>query len=240
MVNLLLSQKASYPHECFSFGYGCFTDVAHMRVKSKGLNCQYAILSMLRKWQSCLNSSGNVRAVLMDLSKAFDCLPHDVLLAKMAAYGFGYRSLKFFYSYLINRQHRVRVGSYVSKYLHLTLSVPQGSVLGPIFFNIFVCDLLFSVLESDICNLADDNTLYVCDINIKKVIKRLNSDLKVILDWFLCNGMVANPEKFQVIFPGTKDNDINVIRIGDFCISGSEEVKLLGVTIDSQWFAMDL
>ena len=69
---------------------------------------------MIRKWQSHLNTSGIVGAILMDLSKAFDCLPHDLLLAKMAAYGFGKRSLKLFHNYLTDRKHRVRIGSSLS------------------------------------------------------------------------------------------------------------------------------
>ena len=65
---------------------------------------------MLRKWQSCLNTSGKVGAILMDLSKTFDCLPHDLLIAKLAAYGFGQKSLKLFMSYLSDRKDHVRIG----------------------------------------------------------------------------------------------------------------------------------
>ena len=144
-------------------------------------SCQYSLLNMIRKWQSTLNASGIVGAILMDLSKAFDCLPHDLLIAKLHAYGFGKRSLDTFYSYLSNRFHRVRIGSSFSEFLELLLGVPQGSVLGPIFFNIFINDLLFLVQE-DICNFADDNTLYVCSHDISDIQYRIK--LNLVLEWF--------------------------------------------------------
>ena len=199
----------------------------------EGLSSQYAILNMLRNWQSYLRTSGKVGAVLMDLSKAFDVLPHDLLLAKLEAYGFGPWSLKLFWNYLNNRKHRVRIGSSISEYLEILLGVPQGSVLGPILFNIFVNDLLLSVTGSSICNFADDNTIYAGDHDITSVVCHLNNDLRTVSDWFSCNGMVANPEKFQFILPGAEANSTHV-TIGSVTIPNSNEVKLLGVTIDSQ------
>ena len=166
----------------------------------------------------------------MDLSKAFDCLPHDLLIAKLSAYGFGTETLNLFHSYLSNRKHRVRVGSSLSDLLEILLGVPQGSVLWPILFNIFINDLLFAAQES-ICNFADDNTLYACGSNITDIIHRLNNDLVSVIEWFSSNGMVANPDKFQAIFLGTANNNIS-LDLGPVKIVGSDEVTLLGVTID--------
>ncbi len=198
----------------------------------KGYSTQHALLNMFRKWQRHLNTSGRIGAILMDLSKAFNCLPHDLLIAKLAAYGVGRKALCLFYSYLRNRKHRVRIGSSFSKFLELLIGVPQGSVLGPVLFNVFINDLLLSETESDICNFADDDTIHVCRPTIEGVVNQLKIDLDIVISWFEFNGMVANPAKFQMIFPG---NDINIsLKIGPHTITSSKEVKLLGITIDCQ------
>ena len=197
----------------------------------KHYSTQSALLNMLRKWQTSLSSSGKIGAILMDLSKAFDCLPHDLIIAKLHAYGMEQKSLAFLHSYLSNRKHRVRIGSSYSNWLPLLFGVPQGSILGPILFNIFVNDLFFFVNEDDLCNFADDNTLHKCASTLVEVIDALKLDLEVILAWYKNNSLVANPEKFQMLFPGTKNANI-VFDIGQFSLLSSESVKLLGITID--------
>ena len=197
----------------------------------KGYNTQHSLLYLLHKWQKCLHNRGKIGAILMDLSKAFDCLPHDLLIAKLKAYGIGDKSLKLILSYLSNRKHRVRIGSSVSEWLEMIFGVPQGSILGPLLFNIFINDLLYLIKECDICNYADDNTIYACDQDISVVIKRLEIDLNNAMKWFNCNFMVANSAKFQVIFLGTNDNTVG-LNINGTYMTSAESVKLLGVTID--------
>ena len=105
-------------------------------------------------------------------------------------------------------------------------------MFGPILFNVFINDLLLSITESDICNFADENTLHICLPTIEAVITRLKLDLSIVITWFDINGLVANPSKFQILFPGS--NCEISLTIGACTVVSKNQVKLLGVIIDSE------
>ena len=102
----------------------------------------------------------------MDLSKAFDCIPHDLLIAKMHAYGFSSESLTFFYSYLKRRKQSVKINNTHSAFQVLLSGVPQGSILGSILFNIFINDLFYKVKELELHNVADDDTISSAEFSV--------------------------------------------------------------------------
>ena len=100
----------------------------------KGFGCQTTLLRLLEDWQKALDDRKYVAAILMDLSKAFDCLPHDLLTAKLDAYGLSPEAVQLLNSYLSNRMQQVRMGSTTSSWQKLFKGVPQGSILGLTYF----------------------------------------------------------------------------------------------------------
>ena len=100
---------------------------------------------------------------LLKASKAYDCIPHDLLIAKLEAYGLDNISLNNLFDYLNNRKQRTKIGCCFSCWYDIITGIPQGSILGPLPFNIFINDFFLLRIKSEMCNFADDNTLYSCD-----------------------------------------------------------------------------
>ena len=96
----------------------------------------------------------------MDFSKAYGCLAHDLLLARLSAYSFDETTITLIANYLSNRYQHVKIGSIFSSYLEILRGVQQGSILGTILFNLFINDLMFFIQETEVCNFADDTTMF--------------------------------------------------------------------------------
>ena len=195
----------------------------------KGYNTQYALLAMIEKWKKCLDGKGGFAgAILMDLSKAFDTINHELLIAKLEAYGFGDSALETLHSYLTDRWQRTKVNSSFSTWRELLCGVPQGSVLGPILFNIYLNDLFYELY--DVCNFADDTTLYACDIELENVLSQLEDNAYTAILWFENNYMKLNEGKCHFLFSGSPEH--LWIKVGSEKIWESQYEKLLGVKVD--------
>ena len=140
----------------------------------KGSGCQSTLLRLLEDWRKALDNHESAAAVLMDLSKAFDCLPHGLLIEKLRVYGLASDAIDLLSSYLSDRVQQVRLGSHTSTWEKIIKGVPQGSILGPPLFNVFLNDIFFFVNQAVIYSCADDNTMSFIHANtelLKKVLE---------------------------------------------------------------------
>ena len=110
-----------------------------------------------------MDKRGFAGLLLTDLSKAFDCIDHELLIAKLHAYGFNIKSLELIHSYLYDRIQRVKINSSFSHWSNIESGIPQGSIKITLLFNIYICDLFFEMTEIDIANYADETTPYALD-----------------------------------------------------------------------------
>ena len=150
----------------------------------RGYGTQHCLVVMIEMWRKALDENKVAGAILADLSKAFDCLSHDLLIAKGEAYGFDKSALKLIYDYLKNRMQRTKVNGSYSSWRTLLNGVPQGSILGPLLFNIFINDIFFFLDKSKIANYADDNTTYAVENEIMELLKTLEGETLNVLNWF--------------------------------------------------------
>ena len=202
----------------------------------KNYNTQHVLLRLLEEWREHLDNNKIVGGILMDLSKAFDCVPHDLLLAKLAAYGIDDSLILYIHSYLLNRKQCVCINNTLSEFNKVISGVPQGSIVGPILFNCFFNDFYYFIENAKVHNFADDNTLTTFAQNVRNLISVLESESNIAIDWFETNKMIVNPGKFQSIIIDKKkqDHTKETFEIGDKVIETSPSVKLLGIQIDDK------
>jgi hypothetical protein len=153
----------------------------------------------------------------------------------MHAYGFDYDTLNLFLSYLKNRKQGVKVNNSISPLMTMISGVPQGSILGPILFNLFINDLVFFMKHSDLTNYADDNTISAWANSIEELILTLESESETAIKWFQDNEMIVNPDKFQAIIinkNGKLEQNNHILKFNEYEIASKSSVTLLGVEID--------
>ena len=182
-----------------------------------------------------------VGLVALDLSKAFDSIDHHILVTKLRNFGIGPRTLSFFINYLKDRTITVRTAEEYSKICSIQKGVPQGSILGPILFTLYINDLPAVVRNSNVMLYADDTTLFTSSNNPEIIQANLNGDLLNLENWFDGNRLKLNTDKSEYVLITNshirhKYNNVK-ISIGGKVIEEKEQAKILGVTIsnDLSW-----
>ena len=177
----------------------------------KSHGTQHLLVTMLEKWKKAVDNGEYVSALFLDLSKAFDTINHDLLLAKLKAYGFSPNALKLMHSYLNNRKQQVQINNKFSSESTVIAGVPQGSIDGPLLFNLFINDLTFFIQYCTLSNYADDNNLFSMGKNKDEIKNILSSDFRVVNDWFYENFIVLNPERGHFMCLGKDIHDIETL-----------------------------
>ena len=161
----------------------------------KGHSAQHGLLTMTEKWKKCLDSNGACEALLTDLSKALTCLPHSLLIAKLNAYGFDKTSTENLKDYLSHRKQKIKINKTFSNWTNILHGVPQGFILGPLIFTVFLYDLFLFKPNIDLVSYADDNTPFAMGGSSElEVINEIKSVVESLTLWFRNNCMKVNPD----------------------------------------------
>ena len=204
-------------------------------------SCETALNKLKNAWLTSINNSQMVGSVFLDFRKAFDIVNHAILAKKLETYQLDKKSVDFFCSYLHNRTQAVRVNGITSATGLIEHGVPQGSVLGPLLFNIYVNDLPLLLAQIKVaCDMfADDGTIHTADKNIDTIIVRLQNALDFISEWCSANQMILHPDKTKSMLVTSRQKhqltalELN-LSIQDKHIQQVKEHKVLGVIIDDR------
>ena len=178
-----------------------------------------------------LDKGNEIAVILMNLSKPFDTINHSLLLAKLEAYGFSMTSLKLMQSYLCNRFQRTSVNASFSDWKEIETGVPQGSILGPLLFSIFLSNIFYFINNRNLCNYADDNTIYYIGKSLNMVKETLKINFLIMQKWFYEKHIVLNPGKCHYLVLGNRSNS-DTINVNGKKLASSSYEKLLGILID--------
>ena len=161
----------------------------------KNHSCQTSLIALIDKWLKQMDNGQLVGTIFIDLKKAFDMVDHNILIEKLRLYHFDKLTISWFSSYLANRNQIVKVGNTISSAGIVKYGVPQGSILGPLLFLLYINDLPMIIKHAELDIYADDSTLHTADTHISNIETKLQTDFNFILTWCEKNNMSINPTK---------------------------------------------
>ena len=184
-------------------------------------------INLLEKWKNFVGKGKVFGALLTDPSKAFDCLDYELLTAKLNAYGFTLTALRFRTAY--QTENKTKIDDNYSSWPKILFGLLQGSIRGPLLFNIFLVDQFFVLKDIDITSYADDSTPFIVANNTDNVIASSEQVSGALFNWLKNYRLKNNVDKCHGLVSTRKLLDV---KIGDYTIDSSECEKLLGVKVD--------
>ena len=194
----------------------------------------HALIEITESIRQALGNKKIACGVFDDLQKAFDTVNHDILVSKLEHYGIRGTANSWFSSYLKNRSQFVSILGFESSIKNIPHGVPQGSVLGPLLFLIYINDLHTAIRSSKVFHFADDTNLLNISNSAKLLQKSMNADLKILYNWLLANKISLNCDKTEIIFfrkPGEKSPDLR-IKMNGHRLYPSSSIKYLSMYLD--------
>ena len=196
----------------------------------------FALLSIVDKIQKAIDEKNYSCGIFLDFSKAFDTVNHDILLKKLEYYGIRGLSKSWFKSYLEDRKQSVIINNVYSNLIPITCGIPQGSVLGPILFLLYINDFHLCSSLFDFHLFADDASLFYKNNNINDLKEKINSELIKIHTWLSTNKLSLNIDKsnFVIFHPRQRKIAVNInFEINNKQLKQTTTIKYLGVHIDA-------
>lgn len=201
----------------------------------KNYSTSHALINLYDKISSGIDANKHNIGIFLDLSKAFDTVDHEILISKLEHYGIRGVVLEWFRSYLSHRLQYVEYNGVSSLYKEVRCGVPQGSILGPLLFLIYINDISEVTEHGDFLLFADDTNLFYSHDNISSLTNIINSELRLLSDWFRANKLSINiPKSNYVIFKTRQKKQTFdlTLQINQITITRVNEVCFLGVILD--------
>lgn len=200
-------------------------------------SCETAIQSVLSDWKNALEKKQVVGAVFLDFRRAFETIDRHLLIGKLEKYGFGPTVINWMREYLFNRTQKTKYDGKTSSPREVNYGVPQGTVLGPSLFVLYINDIVSVVEKCKIQLFADDTLLYCVGSDVKSVVDTLNSELKYIENWLNNNSLKVNTDKSNVMLITSRYSSLSTenhagVLFNNSRIKQVDEIKYLGVVID--------
>ena len=202
----------------------------------KGKSTEHALIEVLEFLYAAIDDRQYSIGIFIDYRKAFDTVPHSILLRKLERYGIRGVALDLFHSYLCNRKQVVRINNTYSNEVTINVGVPQGSILGPILFILYINDLCNLSTDSKFVLFADDTTILFRNNSLESLYEVCNREMLKFMTWTIANQLTLNVDKtFYMLFSNKPiANNLPCIYYGNSPLVREHECKFLGIRLDDK------